>query len=320
MSTFPTLLRERLCEESHLRLAKATVDEQVRKLEAEHKDRQEGQTAVDFLLAAAKRPRPATVELNAVADQLASFRATQKVIDDIAAQLSTEIEELAECYVFESSEAYARGKKAFHNIEAWIAGTDPFESLLTAFLKELGRARPLASANYDHERKQMSMGAQVAIKRAIDAAIPLQQQVNLLNELAEAHDSQVRGTPAAGAAFPRVPVGDYTQWTQRLIDTPPLKMPAEFDRIIGLCETLLKFGVPQLRAAKDEVPAAGQRLNKAYLHSYLGTLREFSYKNWYNPQDSEARIAELERRYRHTAKANAPLEALPAVDALPSAP
>jgi hypothetical protein len=241
------------------------------------------------------------------------------VIDDIVAQLSAEIEELAECYVFETSEAYARGTKAFHQVAAWGDGIGKFETLLTAFLKELGEARTLASANYDHAQKRVSAGAEAAINRAVDAAIPLQQQVHLMNEFADTHEARMRGTPAATAVFPRIPVGDYTQWTRRLVDMPVRETPAEFERLIGLCETLLKYGVPQLETARDEVPLAARELNKAYLQSYLGTLREFSYKNWYDCRESECRIAELERRYGPAVKSESRPPIVPQLNAVPSA-
>ena len=297
MDGFPLFLRHRLCEESHIRVARRTIDEHIARLEAELAQKRDGVTSVDFLLAVAKRPSQTTQAVRALQEEILGYKQAQAVVDTIAAKLAIESENLTEAYLRETSEAYVRGLAAFENTGDWERALDRFEERMAAFIRELGEARNTASANYNRAQDRISEAGEAAIYRAANAAVPVEMEANFINELVDAHERHVRGTPAAGANFPRVPVGDYSHWTKRLMDMPIAAMQMEFERILTLCETLQTAGIPQLRQAIGKIKSKSRDLSRSYVLAYLSSLRQFSDKNWYRPEESEALIAELEKRY-----------------------
>jgi hypothetical protein len=299
MKSFPIDLRRRLCEESHVRAVMRTFDRQIRELQPQIDRRRSSQTSVDFLLAAAKRPRASTRELSALEAELAQATSARARLETIGIALAAEVEQLAEAYVRGTDDSYLRGLGAFSDPTEWDAGVERFASHLASFLHSLGETRAMAAVGYDRASSRISPKANECIDRSVAAAQAIEEETNFLNAVIDWNVELIKETPIESAAPQRLPVIGYAEWARGLRMMGILDMQREFHRVIAYCEDITRLGIPALRQSFTVARAQVTALSRDYILSYVGTLREFSDSHWFKVSESERVLEYLEKSFGH---------------------
>ena len=294
---FPLALKEALKSELHARLCKQVLVEAAADQERRIGEIEGRHTPVDFLLAAARRPRPITAELQEARDRLQQIAESLAGLAKIEAGVARRVETMFEDYIRETMPAYVRGLAALEHLQDWARGLARFEQRLAGYIRTLGQARNNVVAGYDRARRQMSAAADALLAEALTAAQALEDEIEFVNRLATLHEQAVADTPCVGAALPLVPAARYVRWTAELRQLDLGEMQLEFDRILRLTEDLRTEGLATLKAAIGNSAAQHEALAQSFVVERLEQTRASVERHWFDPQETQGIIEHLETQF-----------------------
>ena len=270
-----------------------TVEEQrkvVSRLDHQH-------TPVDFLLAAAGRPRAISHDLSQAQEYLRQLEASLAGMDKIVAGIGRRVESLFEDYARRCMGEYVRGLAAMEHIKDWERGLERFDQRLAAYLTMLGQTRNNAVAGYDHARKKLSPTAEELLDAARDAAARLEEEIAFVNHLADLHQQAIAGTPCAAANLPTVPVAPYASWTADLRSMDIGPMQAEFTRILTILEMLKTEGIAILKQTVGTQSTQHRTLAQSFVLDRLSRTRAHAERHWFDASTLQATISALEPQF-----------------------
>lgn len=294
---FPLALKEALKSELHVRLCKQVLVEAAADQERTIEEIEGRHTSVDFLLAAARRPRPITAELQAARDHLKQISESLAGMTKIEEGVSRRVETMFEDYIRDSMPGYVRGLAAMEHLRDWERGLERFEQRLADYIRTLGQSRNNVVAGYDRANRQISAAAETLVAQAQLAAQALEEEIAFVNQLSDLHDLAISGTPCARANLPKVPTASYVLWTTNLRQLDIGEMQAEFDRILRLTENLKADGIQALREAIGHSATQHQTLAQSFVLERLNQVRQNVERHWFDPAETQGIIEHLETQF-----------------------
>jgi len=294
---FPLALKEALKCELHVRLCKQVLVDAAAEQERRIEELEGRHTPVDFLLAAARRPRPVTAELQAARDHLKQITESLTGMTKIEDGVVRRVETMFEDYIRESMPGYVRGLAAMEHLRDWERGLERFEQRLADYIRTLGQSRNNVVAGYDRVHRQISAAAEALVAQAQLAAQALEEEIAFVNQLSDLHDLAISGTPSARANLPKVPNASYVLWTANLRQLDIGDMQLEFDRILRLTENLKAEGIQTLREAVSQSATQHEALAHSFVLERLKQVRQNVERHWFDPAETQGIIEHLETQF-----------------------
>lgn len=296
MPTLPAKLDELLVDDCHVRFSQGLLRELVGDLTMRAKAIEQSLSSRTRFLPMIGRPEELAA-VDAAKGELGKAKSAMESIERLQQLIEPGLMAETELYLRTVSEPYLRGCVAVANLAAWPGVVDQLAVRLEEMLESLGLARNMVSSGYDWQKQVFSPMAARLINQAVAVAQRLDEEIEIVNGLADRHHLMVAGTPHAGSLLPRVPVVGFKVRIERVLALNISEVQAEFNRILEMCGMLGGVGISGLREAMEGMVAGHEALGWAYVETYLTRLRAYTDEHRLVPAAVSERIRVLQARY-----------------------